>query len=197
MNSPSIDDLLERLCSGDAEAAEQVFLAFQPYLRKVVRQDLPDRFRAKFDSADVVQSAWVQLLKGFRESGWRFADTAHLRAFLLTVTRHRLTDRLRRHQTALTAERPLLASAAESSLPSSQPRPSEVAQADELWERLLALCPPAHHELLRLKRQGLRLAEIAARTGMHQDSVRRVLRKLAQQLASEQVHAGASCQNGS
>jgi RNA polymerase sigma-70 factor (ECF subfamily) len=197
MNSPSIDDLLEKLCSGDGEAAEQVFLAFQPYLREVVRQDLPDRFRAKFDSADVVQSAWVQLLKGFRESGWRFADTAHLRAFLLTVTRHRLTDRLRRYQTALACERPLVANKDESSALSCQPRPSEVAQADELWERLLALCPPAHHELLRLKRQGLRLAEIAARTGMHEDSVRRILRKLAQQLASERAEAAPRSQRAS
>src|SRR5262249_26077325 len=156
-----------------------------------------DRFRAKFDSADVVQSAWVQLLKGFRESGWRFSDTAHLRAFLLIVTRHRLTDRLRRHQTALASERPLVARADESSVPSSEPRPSEVAQADELWERMLALCPPAHHELLRLKRQGLRLAEIASRTGMHQDSIRRILRKLAQQLASERAHAGPPSEKAS
>jgi RNA polymerase sigma-70 factor (ECF subfamily) len=65
----------------------------------------------------------------------------------------------------------------------SQPRPSEVAQAGELWERMLALCPPEHHELLRLRRQGLRLREIAERTGMHEGSIRRVLRQLARQLA--------------
>jgi RNA polymerase sigma-70 factor (ECF subfamily) len=65
---------------------------------------------------------------------------------------------------------------------SRQPHPGEVLQADDLWERMLALCPPEHHELLRLKREGLRLTEIAARTGMHEGSVRRVLRQLARRL---------------
>jgi DNA-binding IclR family transcriptional regulator len=36
---------------------------------------------------------------------------------------------------------------------------------------------------LELKRQGLSLAEIAQRTDLHVDSVRRILRKLARQLA--------------
>jgi RNA polymerase sigma-70 factor (ECF subfamily) len=48
---------------------------------------------------------------------------------------------------------------------------------------MLALCPPAHHEVLRLRRAGLRLADIAAQTGLHEDSIRRILRKLARQLA--------------
>jgi RNA polymerase sigma-70 factor (ECF subfamily) len=69
---------------------------------------------------------------------------------------------------------------------SPEPRPSEVAQAGDLWEKMLALCPPEHHELLRLRRQGLLLTEIAARTGLHEGSVRRILRQLARQLALEQ-----------
>ena len=63
-----------------------------------------------------------------------------------------------------------------------RPRPSEVAQADELWDRILATCPPAHRELLRLKREGLAVAEIAERTGLHPSSVRRILYDLARRL---------------
>jgi RNA polymerase sigma-70 factor (ECF subfamily) len=64
-------------------------------------------------------------------------------------------------------------------------RPSQVAQADELWQRMLRLCPPAHHELLRLKRQGCSLAEIAERTGLHESSVRRILYELARRIDGE------------
>ena len=46
------------------------------------------------------------------------------------------------------------------------------------------LCPPAHHNLLELKRQGFPLAEIAARTGLHESSVRRILYDLARRLAA-------------
>jgi RNA polymerase sigma-70 factor (ECF subfamily) len=179
----TLDLLLDQLCRGDAAAAEQVFLTYEPYLRMVVRRQLSPGLRAKFDSVDVVQSVWADVLDGFRAAGWRFADVGHLRAFLVKATRNRFLDRLRQHQRALRHEQPLPAGDAEGAPASRQPRPSEVAQADELWERMLALCPPAHRELLRLKRQGLPLAEIAARTGLHEGSVRRILYELARQLA--------------
>jgi RNA polymerase sigma-70 factor (ECF subfamily) len=74
-----------------------------------------------------------------------------------------------------------------------QPQPSEMAEADELWEEMLALCPPAHRELLRLKRQGVPLAEIAARTGLHESSVRRILYDLSRRWSRrhEPLIAGA------
>jgi RNA polymerase sigma-70 factor (ECF subfamily) len=37
--------------------------------------------------------------------------------------------------------------------------------------------------VLVLRREGLPLAEIAARTGLHEGSVRRILRRLARELA--------------
>src|ERR1700728_4125895 len=76
MTHQPLDSVLEKLCSGDPAAAERVFLAFEPYLRMVVRKKLPPRLRAKFDSMDVVQSVWADVLCGFREAGWRFADEA-------------------------------------------------------------------------------------------------------------------------
>jgi RNA polymerase sigma-70 factor (ECF subfamily) len=164
--------------------AEQVFLAYEPFLRMVVRRQLPPRLRAKFDSTDVVQSVWVDLLRGFGEAGWRFADPAHLRAFLTTATRNRFIDRLRQHQKALDREQPLAGIDPEVP-PSRQPRPSEVVQAEELWEQVLALCPPNHRELVRLRKEGLPLAEIAARTGLHESSVRRILYELAGRLAAK------------
>src|SRR5262249_57662381 len=107
VSSEPLDALLERLTAGDAAAAGQVFRAYEPFLRLVVRRQLSPELRAKFDSQDVVQSVWVHMLKGSRESGWRFADAAHLRAFLVQLTRHRFIDRLRRHRRALHHERPL------------------------------------------------------------------------------------------
>jgi RNA polymerase sigma-70 factor (ECF subfamily) len=78
-------------------------------------------------------------------------------------------------------------------LPAPAPGPSEVVEAEELWQKMLSLCPPRHHELLRLRRMGLPLGEVAARTGMHEGSVRRILRRLARQLALQETVLGASC----
>lgn len=184
--SEPLDNLLVQLCSGDMAAAEQVFLAYEPYLRKAICRQFPASLRARFDPADIVQSVWADLLRGFREAGWRFIDADHLRGFLFVATRNRLIDRTRQHQKAVERERRLDEQNGQQTLPSSQPRPSEIAQAEDLWERILAHCPPAHRPILELKRQGYSLADIADRTGLHPDSVRRVLRTLARQLAFEQ-----------
>ena len=61
-------------------------------------------------------------------------------------------------------------------------RPSQWAQADELWDQMVAACPPAHLEVLKLKRQGCSLDEIAAQTGFHKSSVRRILYELARRM---------------
>jgi RNA polymerase sigma-70 factor (ECF subfamily) len=189
MTDRPLDSLLKRLASGDGAAAESVFLAYEPYLRMVVRRQLSAGLRAKFDSVDIVQSVWADLLDRFRDSKCSFRDADHLRAFLVRVTRNRFVDRLRQHRNALEHERPL--SDGELECLPSDGRVSEVAQADELWGQMLSVCPPAHSELLRLKRQGLSLAEIAQRTGLHASSVRRVLYEIARRLARKQAIASA------
>jgi RNA polymerase sigma factor (sigma-70 family) len=189
MNEP-LDNLLAQMCSGDPAAAGQIFLAFEPYLRKAVRRQLPVPLRAKFDSTDILQSVWVDVLRGFREAGWRFVDADHLRGFLFVATRNRLIDRIRQHQKAVAREESLGDGDQEPFLPSAQPRPSEIAQAADLWDRIVAHCPPEHRPILGLKRQGYTLVEIAERTGLHPDSVRRILRTLARRLAFERQRTG-------
>jgi RNA polymerase sigma-70 factor (ECF subfamily) len=183
MSSASPDVLLEKLCNGDDAAAKQAFLAYEPYLRMMVRRRLSPRVRPKFDSADVLQSVWLNLLQSFHKGRWHFDDAPHLRAFLIKVTRNLFLNRLRLHKNALQREETLAGSDEDWLPPSPQPRPSEVAQAGELWDRLLALCPLAHRELLTLKKQGLSLGEIAERTGLHPSSVRRILYDLARRCA--------------
>lgn len=185
MTSEPLGDFLTKLCSGDEAAAAQAFLKYEPFLRKAVRRHLPPPLQAKFDSGDIVQSVWGDVLTGFRDAGWRFASVAHLRAFLLKATHNRFIDRLRQHRQAMSGAERALPEEVEAA-PSAQPRPGEAAEAEDLWEQMLHLCPPEHHEMLWLKRQGHTLAEIAARTGLHGDSVRRILRTLARQLAFAQ-----------
>ncbi len=186
-----LDTLLDKLAHGDEEAARQAFLTYEPYLRFVVRRHLNGRCRAKFDSMDIVQSVWADLLEGFRRGGWRFRDVHHLRSFLVKVTRNRFLNRVRRHRRALECERSLEETDPRQLPSARQAQPEEVAEAEDLWNRLLTLCPPAHRELLQLKRQGLSLAELAARTGLHASSIRRILYTLARRLA-EQGHDKSS-----
>lgn len=183
MNDP-LDDRLPRLDTGD-QAVEQAFRTFEPYLRKAARRYLPPLFRSKFDSADVIQSVWTDLLRGFREAGWCFQDADQLRGFLYVATRNRVLDRIRQHRRAVQRHVALGDDGPERPVRSALPSPSELVQVEELWERIVARCPAEHRPILSLRRQGYSVAEIAAQTGLHADSVRRILRTLARQLAFE------------
>lgn len=185
MSTLELDRLLEKLNSGDASAAEAVFRLYEPYLRMLVRRRIRPALRAKFDSMDVVQSVWADLLTGVRDERWHFNDREHLQAFLSRLARNRFIDRCRKHRSALAHETALSDSVLASTVASDDPRASEIAQRDEVWDQMLALCPPAHHDLLRFKRLGLSLAEIAARTGLHEGSVRRILYDLARRYADK------------
>src|SRR6185369_10940765 len=98
MNKETLEPLLAKLGQGDLSAARQVFVACEAPLRKMVRRQLPNRLRSKFDSADVVQSVWAKLINGFRAQAWRFTNVEQLHAFLVQVTRNRLHDKCRQHK---------------------------------------------------------------------------------------------------
>jgi len=186
----AIDDLslqlFERLNQGDSEAVEKAFFAYEPELRVVVRRHLPQRLRTKFDSVDVVQSVWTSVLQGLREGNLQFKDDAHLRAFLIRLALLRFIDLCRQYRNALGRERPLATLKAVPPRGATRDRPHEIVQADELLDRLMMLCSPSHRELLRLKAMGLRVAEIAARTGFHEGSIRRIFCDLARRLDAQE-----------
>jgi RNA polymerase sigma factor (sigma-70 family) len=183
MSAHPLDELIERLNNGDISAAERALMAYEPYLRMAIRRRLSGALRTKLDSMDIVQSVWADVLSGFRDAGWRFTDRSHFRAFLVKVARNRLIDRRRQHHRAIKSER-ALEETAPAELPGARdPRPSEIAQGNELWKQMLEQCPPAHREVLILKRQGLYLSEIAARTGLHEGSIRRILYDLSRRMA--------------
>ena len=183
MNLDPLERLLETLNLNDAGAADRAFQTYEPFLRKVVRRLLPGQMRARFDSADIVQSVWAGLLDKLGAADWRFPDAAHLRAFLVSVTRNRFLDRLRQYQSAAARQEPDPQGYRAGAVICPQPRPSQVAQAGELWEQMLAVCPAEHHDVLCLRRDGLSVTEVAARTGLHPDGIRRILRMLARKLA--------------
>ncbi len=183
MSVDPLEELIERLNKGDLSAAERAFVACEPYLRMAVRRRLSGPLRTKLDSLDIVQSVWADVLSGLGEAGWRFTDRSHFRAFLVKVACNRLIDRRRQHHRAIEREQ-ALAEVSQEELPKTrEPRPSQIAQGNELWKQMLEQCTPAHREILILKRQGLLLTEIAARTGLHEGSIRRILYDLARRLA--------------
>jgi RNA polymerase sigma-70 factor (ECF subfamily) len=186
MNSDSLEPLLERLCQGDMSGARRLFLAYEPYLRRFVRRLLSKRLRIKFDSTDIVQSVWADVLRGHRAGGWHFPDLQSFQAFLVRVARNRFLATVRRHRHDFARQKTLAGLHTSEQPLSPQPQAPAVLEAQELWEQIQALCPPEHQELLHLKRQGVAIEELAARTGLHPGSIRRIFRNLASKLTLQE-----------
>lgn len=181
--SESLDELLPRLNVGDEAAVEQMFLAFEPYMRMVIRRRIAGSLRAKFDSADIVQSVWADVVHNLRQAKWKFENLDQFRAFLMKMARNRLIDRVRKHRPALQREIAISPDRSDA-LPADRcPRVSEMYYADELWHQMLQVCPSDHYELLTLKRQGASIAEIARQSNLHEGSVRRILYDIARRIA--------------
>lgn len=188
MPPPRADDPIDRLGRGDVDAVAAMFAAYAPYLRAIVRCRMADRLRGQFDSADVVQSVWVQVLRQIGRPGWEVTDERQLRALLATIARRRLITRIRR-----TPDDGDPVGAVDELPAVGQARPSEVVQADDVWDKMLDLCPEDHHPVLAMRREGVPLAEIAARTGLHEGSVRRIIRRLASALALRSSPSTGGC----
>lgn len=181
-----LDEVFEKLKNGDEAAAEKFFLFYEPFLRLLVRRQLSVALRTKFDSPDIVHSVWVEVLREFRESGCRFTNAEHLRAYLIRATRNRFIDYLRHYRKAIDQELPLESVSDEDIRLSCDAAPDARLLEHELWSQLLTLCPANHQELLVLKREGCTLAEIAKATGLHEGSIRRILYDLARRFAADQ-----------
>jgi RNA polymerase sigma-70 factor (ECF subfamily) len=192
MSEDNLTHWIDRLNQGDTEAVERVLVAYEPYLRIAVRRRLGRRLRTKVDSMDIVQSVFADVLRGFRNGGWRFTGRAQWLAFLRRIAWRRIADRYEKHGKALQCEQPLAETASHGGAVSAAPRPSQVAQGREFWERILQACPPAHREAVRLRMSGFRLAEIAERTGLHEGSVRRIFYELARRLSITRAAAPVS-----
>jgi RNA polymerase sigma-70 factor (ECF subfamily) len=183
MDDPHMSALLARWNLGDMAAAQEAILACEPYVRMVVRRRLSEQLRARFDSVDLVQSVWVKVLQNLRRSNPSFPDGDRLRGYLAETATHLLIDRLRQLRAAVAAERAVAATRVDEAAARHHERPSEVAQAEDVWARIHAICPPRHREVLELKRQGLSLGTIAERTGLHEGSIRRILYDLGKRMS--------------
>lgn len=179
MTDEVLRSLVDKLRNGDAGAVEELLKQYEPILRVIVRRQLSPPLRRKFDSIDIVQSVWADVFDGFQRNRWEFSDAAHLRAFLVRAARNRLINRARQQKVEFSQPDCLL----EEQTDDVHGTPSQEVEADELWDQMMELCPPVHQDILRLRRQGYSIDEIAKQAEMHPGSVRRIFYNLARRMA--------------
>jgi RNA polymerase sigma-70 factor (ECF subfamily) len=182
-------EMLERLNSGCPEASRELLERYGPHIQRVIRRRLDRRLRSKFDTIDFVQSVWASF---FAHQGTRkpFDSPEAFIAYLAAMAKNKVVDayrqRLQTKQYNVRRERSISNEStgfAAEHLRSPGATPSQYLIADEEWERLLSSQPPAGRRILLMLRQGQSHGEIASEVGVHERTIRRLLRRLHPGLA--------------
>ena len=176
-------DLLDRARAGDQAAWEELFHTCYPKVIRVVRRKLNRPLRALYDSTDFASDVMKSLVDNLDRLD--FPSIHSLMAFLAQAAEKKVIDEYRRRHTQkrdIKRER-ALASGDESEVPSlalvsGEPTASQVAQAREVRDRLLAGQDEDERRIIELKQLGYSNAEIAEETGWNIRKVQRFFKNL-------------------
>jgi len=191
-DSSDIDsaELIARARAGDQTAWEELFRTCYPKVIRVVRRKLDRPMRSLYDSTDFVSDVMKSLAANIDRLD--FPSLGSLIAFLAQAAEQKVIDEYRRRHTLkrdITRERALVSPDGldyrPMSLASADPTASQVAQASEACERLLAGQAESERMVIELRRLGYTNVEIAEQTGWNIRKVQRFLKDLHDTLLNE------------
>lgn len=187
--TPSFQNLVQRLDSGDAEAAALLFERYARRLIGLARRRLDERVSAKIDAEDVVNSVIRTICRRAVERPFNLDGPDALWALLVEITlrkcgrwnRHFRTRKrdVRREQPPL----PLSDSDCDNEpLDLAGPRPEDEAVLRETLERLLGSLDERARAACALRLQGHEIKEIAAALQCTEATINRKMRHIKDRL---------------
>ena len=194
-SNESVAVLMTRLRSGEGAAEREVFVRFAGRLAGLARRHLDARMAAKVDPEDVVQSAYKSFFLRQRDGAFEVGSWDGLWGLLTAITLRKCADRAayyRARKRDVTREAATGAAsdggpAVEVAL-DREPRPDEAAALAETVEALFrAVDDPDERAILELSLQGHTAAEISARLGRAERSVRRLRERIRKRLERMQA----------
>jgi RNA polymerase sigma-70 factor (ECF subfamily) len=171
--------LMERVRSGDPEAAKEIFERYGKAIQTVVHYRLDSRMRSEFDSLDFAQDAWASFFRIPAEK-YTFQTPEELVAFLTRVVRHKIIDSYRKRcqGSKKSGQKFRRSHSYIDNQPAREPTPSHAAIIEEEWRRLLKNKPPKIRRALELLRDGYSQREIAQRLDLNVKTIQRLIKKL-------------------
>jgi RNA polymerase sigma-70 factor (ECF subfamily) len=164
---PSFDELIRRVGVGDDQAAAQLVWDFEPAVRRVLRARLRDNTRARleFDSMDICQSVMANFFVRAAAGQFDLKEPDDLIKLLLTMTRNKLAEKMRRQHRQRHDSRRTVGGVEELALAGDDPSPSSVLAGKELLEEVRHRLSEDDRQLVELRNQGLSWEEIAVSLG--------------------------------
>jgi RNA polymerase sigma-70 factor (ECF subfamily) len=195
---PVFEELMARLQAGDEAAATEVFAHFARRLIGLARSRLSPLIRKKVDPEDIVQSVFRSFFLRQADGGFDLQSWDSLWSLLVVITLRKCGHKMaeftgpkrdvRRETTP-----PDGASSSHSGLvvPDGDPTPAEAATLADTLEAAMRPLQPREREVFELRLQGHTSAEISARIGRSESTVRWILKRIRTRLQEIRDRAAA------
>lgn len=179
--------LIERWRRGDDEAAASLCNRYFERLLHLINDRLARRFRARFDAADVCQSAMRSMFRRVKDPKYAFEQDAGVWSFLLEIALNKLHNRVR-HESAKKCD-PLREQAPPAHEGgavdlfvglSREPSSAEVAEFRDLLAQVLKRLSREERRFLVLQMRGHSQKEIAQKLELCTRTIRRMSLRIRQ-----------------
>ena len=177
-------ELLQEVAAGVPDAADKIVSEYGVHILRAVRRRMNRGIREQFDSEDFAQAVWASFF-GHLSIVSRFGSEGELAGFLCRMASNKVIDAGRRRQARPDQQAALIDNVPpvvhDERVRVSQPTPSQFAVANEQWENLNnAAGEDRQKRMLELLRAGVARSEIAARMGVSERHVRRILSRISE-----------------
>lgn len=196
-SNSSFEALIGRVSQGSETAVWELLERYSSQIVRTVRRRLPNELRSIVDSTDIVQSAWVSLLRtGSRLDPITTAE--QFIAYLAGIARFKILETHRKHTvTKATNIRRQVRIDDELANPDHEyapggyehplrdrrnTSPSSIASTREVWKQTIEEFGDRGEGILQLRLQGLTNAAIAECLGISTKTVQRTLNSMLQSL---------------
>jgi RNA polymerase sigma-70 factor (ECF subfamily) len=180
-------DLIVRVRSGDARAAEELVRRYEPAIRLAVRVRLTDpALRRRLDSTDICNSVLANFFVRAAAGQFELEQPAQLLRLLTTMARHHVTNLALKHHAARRDCRRLQRGEPDAeTFVDPGPSPSQVVAHRELVEAVRQKLSPDERRLAEQRALGRSWAEIAADVGGRPDALRMRLARALDRVVAE------------
>jgi RNA polymerase sigma factor (sigma-70 family) len=170
----SFTELIERVRSGDEQAASQLVEEFEPVVRRELRFRLRDRrARLELDSMDISQSVLSNFFVRVATRQYDLKEQGDLVRLLVTMTRNKVAEQLRNQHRQRRDSRRTIGGVEDLALASADPTPSRVLAGREILQLVHQNLSGEERRLVDLRCQGLSWEEIADSLGGSADARRK------------------------
>ena len=186
-NGDDFQDLMQRVRSGDADAATTLVRQYEPAVRRAVRiWMLNARLRRSIDSIDICQSVLASFFVRTALSQYQVDTPGQLVNLLVSMARNKLADQVRHEQALCRDSRRVEAGDIRDREPAgTDPTPSRLVASRDLLEEFRRRMTPEERRLADQRAQGKEWPEIAAALGGRPDALRKRLDRALDRIAHD------------